>query len=306
MNPAPDGTIAWRELLAGATRSLEQVAGAGAPREARFLVAEASGVEPDGLAALLDESATTGGVARLDAMVQRRRAGEPLQYVLGSWGFRHLDVMVDPRVLIPRPETEQVVEEALLELDRLGGRRTRTRVLDLGTGSGAIALAIATERPRTEVWASDVDPGAVAVARANLVGIGRAAARVRIVEGDWFEPLPPELAGSFDLIVANPPYVPDGAELPDEVVRHEPPRALFGGQDGTDELGRIVRGAGEWLRPGGVLVCELSPEQGGALRGLAQRHFGRVRLAEDLTGRVRCIVAADPQHTPPVDASTTG
>ena len=113
-------------------------------------------------------------------MLRRRIAGEPIQYVLGHWAFRGLDLMVDGRVLIPRPETETVVEVALRELDRLGGRDRPTTVVDLGTGSGAIALAVATERVRTRVWATDSSDEALQVARANLAGIGRSAARVQV------------------------------------------------------------------------------------------------------------------------------
>ena len=144
---------------------------------------------------MLDDPLTEGAMARYDDMVARRAAGEPLQYVLGHWGFRHLDLMVNRRVLIPRPETEQVVEVALAELDRLGGRDVPTTVVDLGTGSGAIALAVATERVRTTVWATDASEAALAVARANLAGVGRAGARVTMVAGDWFGALPAELRG---------------------------------------------------------------------------------------------------------------
>ncbi len=159
----------------------------------------------------------------------RRAGGEPRQYVLGSWAFHDLTLMVDTRVLIPRPETEQTVEFALGEANRLGirsGRRnpwdgtdTSALVADLGTGSGAIALALVTRLGDAQVWATDRSAGAVAVARANLAGIGSAATRVRIVEGDWFDALPDELRGSFDLIVSNPPYVAERelADLPPEV-----------------------------------------------------------------------------------------
>src|SRR5438105_5970876 len=143
-------------------------------------------------------------------MVARRAAGEPLQYVLGRWAFRTLDLMVDRRVLIPRPETEQVVEVALAEARRLHARIAA----DLGTGSGAIALSLAAELPGVDVWATDVSADALAVARANLAGIGTfAAARVRIQEGDWFGALPPELRGRLDIVVSNPPYIGDDESL---------------------------------------------------------------------------------------------
>ncbi len=223
-------------------------------------------------------------------------AGEPLQYVLGRWGFRTLDLMVDRRVLIPRPETETVVEVALAELDRLGGREVPTTVVDLGTGSGAIALSVAVERVRTTVWATDASDQALEVARANLSGIGRAGARVRMARGSWFEALPAELRGAVDLVVSNPPYVATSAELPTEVVAWEPTSALWAGPDGTDDLRRIITGAPGWLADHGVLVCELSPEQGPAMADLAGGWFAQVGLEPDLTGRTRALVARTPRR----------
>ena len=293
MSPAPDGTVTWRELLGETVERLRAAGIEHAESDARRIVAEASGAGSD-LPLVLSDPATQGGVARLDRMVARRSEGEPLQYVLGSWGFRSLDLMVDRRVLIPRPETEVVVEVALGELDRLGARDVPTRVVDLGTGSGAIALSIATERVRTEVWATDRSEDAVAVARANLAGAGRAARRVTVVAGSWFDALPGHLRGSFHLVVSNPPYVPEGAELPEEVARWEPADALYAGPDGTDALRELVEGAGAWLVAEGVLVCELSPAQAPAMVDLALEHFAEVRVEADLTGRDRVLVARTP------------
>lgn len=287
-------TVSWRELLAGATERLGRLGGAA---DARRIVEEASGASAAELALVLDGPVTEGGMTRVEDMVGRRERGEPLQYVLGHWGFRHLDLMVDPRVLIPRPETEQVVEVALAELDRLGGRHTTTTVVDLGTGSGAIALAIATERVRTTVWATDMSEAAVEVARANLAGVGRAAARVRIVTGDWYAAVPDELRGRVQLLVSNPPYVPAAAQLPAEVADWEPTGALLAGADGLDALARILAGAPEWLEPGGVLVCELSPEQASTASELAEACFAEVRVETDLTGRPRALVARRPRRS---------
>lgn len=262
--------------------------------DARRIVEEVSGAEGAQRAVVLSERVTVGGVARFDDMVARRSAGEPLQYVLGRWGFRHLDLIVDRRVLIPRPETEFVVGVALTELDRLGGRERRSTVVDLGTGSGAIALSIATERVRTTVWATDVSGEALAVARANLAGVGRAGARVRVERGAWFDALPDELRGHVDLVVSNPPYVPDGTVLADEVADWEPMTALRSGPDGTDDLRHLIGEAPDWLGPLGVLVCELSPEQGDRMAGAARERFAHVELAADLNGRVRALVARGP------------
>jgi release factor glutamine methyltransferase len=283
-----DGTVSWRELLAEATDRLRGPGGAG---DARRIVEEAAGVSAPELPLVLGDPVTEGGMARFEAMLARRAAGEPLQYVLGHWGFRSLDLMVDRRVLIPRPETEQVVEVALEELDRLGGREVPTTVVDLGTGSGAIALAIATERVRTRVWATDRSAGALEVARANLAGAGRAAARVSVVEGDWFDALPASLRGEVQLVVANPPYVAVGAMVDRQVRDWEPAGALFAGADGLDELRRILPRAGGWLEPEGALVCEISPEQAGAVEELAARRFAEVRVEPDLAGRPRTLVA---------------
>jgi release factor glutamine methyltransferase len=289
---SPDGTVSWRELLVEATDRLRALGGAG---DARRIVEEASGASAAELPLVLSDPVTEGALARFEAMLERREAGEPLQYVLGRWGFRSLDLMVDRRVLIPRPETEQVVEVALAELDRLGGREVTTDVVDLGTGSGAIALAIASERVRTRVWAVDSQPGALDVARANLAGLGRAASRVSVLEGDWYAALPEELRGGVHLVVSNPPYVSTLAELPAEVADWEPSTALLAGEDGLDDLRMIVAGAGEWLEPEGVLVCEISPEQEASALTLAAACFGDVEVIADLAGRPRALVARGPR-----------
>ena len=292
-----DGTVTWGELLDEATVRLQPSLGERAVGDARRIVETAAGVGDSELFLVTDRPATERGVAHLDAMVGRRAHGEPLQYVLGSWAFRTLDLMVDRRVLIPRPETEQVVEVALGELDRLGGRERPTNVVDLGTGSGAIALSIAVERVRTQVWATDVSPGALEVASANVAGLGRPGARVRVLQGAWFDALPDELRGAVDLVVSNPPYVATTIAVPDEVARWEPAGALWSGEDGLDDLRQLVPGAGEWLTDEGVLVCELSPEQVPALRALAQEHFAEVRIEADLSGRDRTLVAGRPLRT---------
>lgn len=295
MSPSPDGTISWRELLAEAVQRLEAAGSDSAEVDARWIVADCLGVGRAELGTVLSQPATERTLARFDELVARRGTGEPLQYVLGSWGFRTLDLMVDRRVLIPRPETETVVDAALAELDRLGGADRPTTVVDLGTGSGAIGLSFAVERVRTEVWLTDVDEHALEVARANLSGIGRSGARVRVVAGDWFSALPESLAGRVDLVVSNPPYVPEGQQLPEEVAGWEPSTALFAGPDGTSALERIVTAAPSWLTDRGVLVCEMSPEQVDPLRSLAAEHFEQTDEVRDLTGRQRAVVARVPR-----------
>lgn len=290
------GTVSWRELLAEADARLRTAGIEHPAADARRLVEQAAGVTPSELPLVLDELVTERGMARFDDMVLRRSQGEPLQYVLGEWSFRTLDLMVDPRVLIPRPETESVVEVALGELDRRGARDVATTVVDLGTGSGAIGLSIAAERVRATVWITDVSEDALTVARANIAGLGRAGARVHSASGSWFSALPEELRGTVDLIVSNPPYVATVAELPADVRDWEPGQALWSGADGTDDLRLLVEGAGDWLVDDGVLVCELSPEQGPAMVEHASTYFVAARTEVDLTGRVRTLVASGPRR----------
>lgn len=276
-----DGTVTWGELWT------ETAAAVGRP-QARWLCEVASGSDGDEFLALLDRPATQRGVAHLDSMLARSAAGEPLQYVLGRWGFRHLDLMVDRRVLIPRPETELVVDIAL----RLVRAQTPPLAcVDLGTGSGAIGLSLAAEMPIDDVsvWLTDRSSDALDVARANAAGIGRAAANVRIVHGDWFEALPADLEGTLALVVSNPPYVSDDdAELEPIVREWEPTDALFAGADGLDAIRHLVAEAPRWLRPGGWLVMEIGSTQGrSVVELLRDAGYHEVEITADLAGRDR-------------------
>lgn len=292
-----DGTVAWRTLMAEAADALVEVGIASADVEARRIVEEASGREGTELHAHLDEPAPVGGVAALDRMVERRRAGEPLQYVLGRWGFRTLDLMVDDRVLIPRPETEGVVDHVLAELDRhVADDDGAPVVVDLGCGCGAIGLAVAAERPATEVHAVDVEPGAVAVTRANLAGLGMAGSSVTVHEGSWYAPLPPDLAGRVAVVASNPPYVAASDELPPEVGGWEPAAALVPGATGLEALEAVVAEAATWLAPGGALVVEVGESQGEAVRAQAEAAgLVDVEVRPDLLGRDRALVARAPR-----------
>jgi release factor glutamine methyltransferase len=271
----------WRSLRDAARVRL------GDDQEVRWIVERASGLTAAEQAGALDAVADDRHAAAFEAMVARREVGEPLQYVLGRWGFRTLDLLVDPRVLIPRPETE-VVAGFAIDAVPPGGR-----VVDLGTGSGAIALSIAAERwPDVEVWATDASEEAVAVARANLAGLGRRAGVVRLAVGDWFAALPDDLRGTFDVVVANPPYVPDDALVARQVRDHEPHLALFGGPDGLGPARRIVAEAPGWLRPGGTLVVEIGEDQGEAVAAAAEAAgLVDVEVRHDLTERPRALVA---------------
>ena len=291
-----DGTVTLRELLAEATDRC-RAAGLPSPEsDARRIVEEVAGADATELALVLDDPVTELRMARFDGMLARRCSGEPLQYVLGRWGFRTLDLMVDRRVLVPRPETEVVAGLAIAEVDRLGGRDLPTTVVDLGCGSGAIGLSVAVERVRTSVWMTDVSEDALAVARANTVGVGRAASRVRTAVGPWFEALPDGLRGAVHVVVSNPPYVDRAVSLPPEVADWEPAGALWADDAGTADLRHLVAGAGDWLVDDGALVLELSPEQADVLREVALGHFAEVSVEPDLTGRARALVARGPRR----------
>jgi release factor glutamine methyltransferase len=282
-------TVTWRELLVETGALLDE------STHARWICETASASTTGEFRAMLDEPATDRAVAHLDAMVARARAGEPIQYVLGSWAFRHLDLAVDARVLIPRPETELVAEIAI-ELARAAG--PIRDVVDLGTGSGAIGLAMADELPYdgTRVWITEVSPGAVAVARDNLAGLGRSAVNVRVAEGSWFDALPDETR--FDVIVSNPPYVADASvEIEHIVSDWEPTAALFAGPDGLDDLRAIVQGAPRRLRPNGWLVLEHGFDQGAAVRELMSA-AGMVDAATrlDFAGHDRASLGRFPSH----------
>ncbi|MFP5328324.1 MAG: peptide chain release factor N(5)-glutamine methyltransferase [Acidimicrobiia bacterium] len=279
----PDTT--WRDLLREACDRL------GVEHEARRLIERASGYEGPDYVLALDEPARERSIPFFRDMLERRASGEPLQYVLGRWGFRKLDLFVDRRVLIPRPETEQVVEHALAEARRLARPLV---TVDLGTGSGAIALSLALELgPEVEVWATDRSADALAVARANLTGIGSfAAQRVRLVEGDWFAALPEEMRGHIGLIVSNPPYVGASEELPGEVRDWEPEGALVAGPGGLEDVERIVSAAPSWLTAPGALVVEIAPHQAEGASTLARAAgFDDVDVLPDLSGRLRALVA---------------
>lgn len=273
---------------------LDQTAQAvGSQHEARWLCEVAVGLDGAELDAVLDDPATAGAVVHLDAMVARYRDGEPIQYVLGRWSFRHLDLAIDRRVLIPRPETEVVAGHAIELAADVVGPRT---VADLGTGSGAIGLSLATELPITDttVWMTDIDDDALSVARANLAGIGRAAANVRIGAGSWFDALPRDLR--CDVIVSNPPYVADGSsELAGSVLEWEPRTALLAGADGLDDIRRLIAGAPEYLVGTGHLVLEIGADQGAVVYGLFEADGYRdVQIHPDLTGRDRIATARRP------------
>ena len=240
-----------------------------------------------------DRPLASGELAAFKPLLLRRAQREPLQYVTGRAAFRELELAVDARVLIPRPETEVLVE-AVLEWaarEARGGARAELEALDVGTGSGCIALSLLREGPFRRVVATDASADALVVAAANA---DRAALGGRIVlrAGSLWEPL--GAGDRFDVIVANPPYVADGdaPALAPEVRDWEPAAALFAGTEGMDVLDGIVAGAAERLRPGGLLALEVGLGQAPVVadRLRATGRFGEPRIRRDLTGRPRIVM----------------
>ena len=233
-----------------------------------------------------------GEWARLEAWLGRRAAGEPVQYITGRAAFRGLDLEVDPSVLIPRPETEGLVEAVLEMLRAEAVRWPQPRVLDLGTGSGAIALAIASEFPSAEVTATDTSEDALRVARRNAAALGLET-RVRFSPGDWFDAVDSD--ERFEAVVSNPPYIATGEwdYLPEDVRAFEPQGALFSGSSGLDALREIVDEAPRHLVAGGLLALELAEMRAEAVAGWLEgaRDWGGVTLLDDLAGRPRVLLA---------------
>ena len=215
----------------------------------------------------------------------------PLQHLTGTAPFRHLELAVGPGVFVPRPETEQLAGWALEQLRGL----TVPLVVDLGSGSGALALSIAQEHPRARVVAVEGDPAAIEWTRHNAA---RRAAEgdtpIEVVAGNMTDPaLLRELDGQVDVVVSNPPYVPDEAVLPREVADHDPPLALWGGPDGLDVVRGLLDTAARLLRPGGALGIEHADQQGSALPALVRAHGAWTDVADhpDLAGRPRFTTA---------------
>ncbi|HTW99704.1 MAG TPA: peptide chain release factor N(5)-glutamine methyltransferase [Acidimicrobiales bacterium] len=296
----------WAELLESAASAL------GDRAEARWVIEDAAGEGWSSLRARLSDPAPPPARQACEVLVERRLSGAPLQHVLGHWSFRTLDLLVDGRALVPRPETEIVVEHALAALDERaaaqacaeqtcaardsGAPAAALLAVDLGTGGGAIACALVAERPGVRVVATDSSGDALALAAANVARLDpAAAARVELLEGDWYAALPAELAGRVDLVVSNPPYLAESelAGLEAVVAAHDPLAALVAGPEGTEAIASVVVGAPAVLAPGGVLVVEIAPHQAAAARAVAARAGARSsRVEPDLAGRERVLVAS--------------
>ncbi len=236
---------------------------------------------------------TARQISDIDAIITQRNTGKPLAYILRSVTFRELDLYVDERVLIPRSETEIVVEHALDILSRHPEPAKDLNVVDVGTGSGAIALSIAYEEMRAQIYATDISADALDVARLNGVATGSAAVRVKFYCGDLFSALPEELRGNVDVIVSNPPYIgiDEKEELDSTVLEYEPHLALFAGEEGSDIYGRIIDQARDWLKDDGRLVLEIAPRHVEFIKQSAiDNGYINAEVFSDLTGRERIAV----------------
>lgn len=277
-----------RTLLATARA---QLASDEAALEAELLLAAALGRPRSWLYAHADAVPAADAATRFAELIARRAAGEPVAYLLGRRGFWTLELEVGPDCLIPRPETELLLEHALLRLPL----DVPVRVADLGTGSGALALAVASERPRAEVWASDASPAALARARANAQRLDLAQ-RVRFVTGDWCAALG---TTRFAMLLSNPPYLAEGdAHLQQGDLRFEPRMALVSGAEGLDALRAIIAAAPDHLDPRGWLLLEHGAGQGPPVRALlGARGFVEVRSLRDLQAHERVSLGRWMQPT---------
>ncbi len=282
---------------------------------AEWLLSAATGLTRVEVYAFHDRPLAPEERTMLREAVRRRANGEPLQYISGEMAFRHLIVKVRPGVLIPRPETEVLVDAVLPAVGAAGTERGGARVVDLCTGSGCVALSIAQECPEALVWATDISPLAVDVALANSLRLALAD-RVHVLEGDLFVPLesappdvvPAELRGTVDVVVANPPYIPtaDVPDLPAEVLGYEPGLALDGGEDGLRVARRIWSEARNWLRPGGIIALELDAGRVREAAGEVLQWYEDVQVVRDLTGRDRFLVARAPASSSAGVSATSG
>lgn len=285
-------------VLEAIQRSAEFLAkkGVDSPRlQAELLLAHLLKVPRMKLYLSFERVLVAGEVDAFRGLITRRGQREPLQHIVGSTSFCGFEIAVNRHVLVPRPETELLAERGWTFLNQLPAVQSRpATALDFGTGSGCLAIALACKCPAAEIWAVDVSPEALAMARENAARHG-GAARIRFLEGDGFAALPPD--ARFDLIISNPPYIPSEeiASLQPEVRDHDPRGALDGGADGLDYGRRLAAEAARFLNPDGRLMLEFGDAQAGLLRPIFEEHNWIVEtIAEDYTRRPRILVARRP------------
>ena len=286
----PQATDNLTDVLRRAAGRLRQ-AGVGTPRlDAEVLLMEALGWSREDLYRNPEGGLRQAQAERFESLVSRRLRAEPMAYMTGTQEFWSLDFRVTPDVLIPRPETEHLVETVA---EFLASRPGPCRILEIGTGSGAVAVCLARECAEAEIWATDVSAPALDVARDNASRHG-VEGKIRWLRGDLFAPVQ-GLAERFDVLVSNPPYVPSGeiARLQPDVCDWEPALALDGGADGMDFYRRFVCEGARHLREGGLLAVEVGAEQGGAVSRLfdAEAGFHRARVRRDYAGLPRVVTA---------------
>jgi len=283
-------TVNWtvREILKW-TRGYFKEAGIAQPRlEAEILLAHVMNVDRLHLYLSPDTSLTPDERARFREIIKKRRSGVPRQYLTGEVQFYGLRFRVRDDVFIPRPETEELLERAL----GIAPRDRDLACLDLGTGSGVIAVSLAKYLPRVKVTAVDLSVDAVKLAQENAE-LNKVVDRVDVVHSDWFERVP----GKFDLIVSNPPYIPEEEmdDLPDEVREHEPHRALNGGKGGVEEIAKLVRGLKEHMHAGATALFEIGDGQGTMVREeMKDAGLTDIRVEHDFAEKERYVIARCP------------
>jgi len=281
-----------REALTSATRQLDASSGlcADAARDAALLLRHVLAISHAAQLAEPERELTNAQQATFDALILRRIANEPIQYITGEQEFYGLTLRVTPAVLIPRPETEHLVEAVLAELNLAQS----LRILDVGTGSGAIAIALAFHLPNAQITAVDLSAAALEVAAANTARHALAG-RIRYLKSDLLDAFPPDEA-PFAAIVSNPPYVPaaDRASLHPQVRDHEPAAALFAGPDGLDIYRRLIPQARAALQPNGLLALEIGHGQSEAIASLLSG-WKELRFLDDLQHIPRIALARKPQ-----------
>ena len=275
------------ETLQQAARQLSAVSET--PRlDAELLLAQALGLGRAQLLSRLRDEAPLP--KRFQKYLERRLNHEPIAYILGQWEFFSRDFYCQPPTLVPRPETEHLVEAAL---DYLNGGEGEARVLDLCTGTGCIAISVALNAPKARLTATDIDADAIKLAHKNAV---RHHCDLPFYQGDLFAALPPETP-PFDLILSNPPYVKstDWPDLDPVIRKHEDPKALLSGPEGLDCLLRILREASSWMQPGAMIALEMDPLQQSALKAAFEaKGYTQPRFINDLSGRPRIACAIAP------------